>query len=68
MEKDTIQKLREKNTFTGKNGAFTGLVTPLSFKDNEMKVTCQKDGSSWCEEWDLQYTVWGFERGDYQFI
>lgn len=67
-ESEILLHLKSCDKFTGRNGAFTGIVTPLSFHGDDMIVECQKDGCTWKEDWDLLTTVWGFERGDYYFI
>lgn len=61
-------RLRSGHKFTGRNGAFSGTVTPISFNGNTMIVECQKDGCIWKEEWDVLTTVWGFDKGYYEFI
>lgn len=63
-----ILKLKSGDQFTGRNGAFAGIVTPSSFHGDDMIVECQKDGCTWKEEWDVLATVMGFENGDYVFI
>lgn len=67
-ESEILSKLKSGDKFTGHNGAFTGIVAPLSFHGDNMMVECRKDGCTWKEDWDVLTTVWGFGRGDYEFI
>lgn len=71
MNKEIINRLMSFSTFSGRNGAFEGRMTPteVDVDNDSMIVLCEKDGREWEEHWDdLQYTVWAFERGDYYFI
>nr|DAQ16809.1 MAG TPA: hypothetical protein [Caudoviricetes sp.] len=45
-QEEIIKRLKEGNKFTGRNGAFTGIVTPLIYADkaNMLVVECEKDG------------------------
>lgn len=58
--------------FTGMMGCFSGRVEVLSVdKENDkIKVSLTKriDNerfSQWQEDWELQHTIWGFEKEDY---
>lgn len=70
-QQEILARLRNGDKFTGKNGCFTGTMTPLSI-DNDMhlKVRCEIDGAVWEENWndDILYTLFTFEDGDYYFI
>lgn len=63
-----LAKLIQGKQFSGLNGAFTGTVIPRKIEGNTLSVTCEKDGSSWEEDWNLQHVIWAFERGDYYFL
>jgi len=58
-------------TFTGSIQCFTGRIEVLEVDDsnNRLRVGLTKKHetftSNWNEDWDLQDTIWGFERGDY---
>ena len=41
---------------------------PQSIDGDTLIVICDKDGTRWHEGWELQHTIWGFERGDYYFL
>jgi len=63
-----IEKFNCGDSFRAKY--FKGLVTVKSVldKDNILKVEIdpqEKGRFTWEEDWDLQHTIWGFERGDY---
>lgn len=62
---DILEQLKQGKPFSGRNGAFTGRVEPQLIENN---VLCDKDGTRWHENWDLQNTIWGFERKDYYFL
>lgn len=65
---DILEKLIDCRPFSGRNGAFTGRVEPQSISGEALFVICDKDGTRWHENWSLQDTIWGFERGDYYFL
>jgi hypothetical protein len=68
---DIIHRLRNGDNFSGRNGAFSGIMTAMSVSTdtNSLKVRCQKDGSTWIEEWDdLDVTVNAFVIGEYYFL
>lgn len=69
-QEEIIKRLKEGNKFTGRNGAFTGIVTPLIYADkaNMLVVECEKDGCKFQDDWILLHTIWGFQNGDYVFI
>lgn len=54
------EQLLQGKPFSGRNGAFTGRVEPQSIDGDTLIVIC--------EGWELQHTIWGFERGDYYFL
>lgn len=60
------EQLLQGKPFSGRNGAFTGRVEPQSIDGDTLIVICDKDGRH--EGWELQHTIWGFERGDYYFL
>lgn len=60
------EQLLQGKPFSGRNGAFTGRVEPQSIDGDTLIVIC--DGTRWHEGWELQHTIWGFERGDYYFL
>lgn len=72
MEKQSIiNTLISGIPFSGRNGAFEGMMYPKSVnvEKDTMVVECQKDGHSWEETWDdLTYTIYAFQRGDYFFV
>lgn len=68
MEMTALEKLQQGNCFSGRNGAFTGKVEPQSVSGDTLKVICDKDGTRWHENWELQHVIWAFERGDYYFL
>jgi hypothetical protein len=50
---------------------FKGVTEVLSVDadNNRIKVLITAlETSSWEEEWSLQHTIWGFERGDYNLF
>lgn len=57
--------------FTGNQHCFTGIVEVLEIKESinllRVKLTLERKvfRSTWEEDWNLQHTIWGFERGDY---
>lgn len=63
---DILKQLEEGKPFSGRNGAFTGRAQ--SIDGDTLIVICDKDGTRWHEGWELQHTIWGFERGDYYFL
>lgn len=65
---EILELLQQGKPFSGRNGAFTGRVEPQSIEGDTLKVIYDKDGTRWHEDWELQYTIWGFERGDYYFL
>lgn len=65
---DILKQLKEGKPFSGRNGAFTGRVEPQSIEGGTLKVICDKSGTRWHENWELQHVVWAFERGDYFFL
>lgn len=67
-EMDILKQLEEGKPFSGRNGAFTGRVEPQSIEGDTLKVICDKSGTRWHENWELQHVVWAFERGDYFFL
>lgn len=67
-EMDILKQLEEGKPFSGRNGAFTGRVEPQSIEGDTLKVICDKSGTRWHENWELQHVVWAFERGDYYFL
>lgn len=62
------EQLLQGKPFSGRNGAFTGRVEPQSIDGDTLIVICDKDGTRWHKGWELQHTIWGFERGDYYFL
>lgn len=68
-QEEIIKRLKGGDKFTGRNGAFTGIVTPLIFADkaNMLVVECEKDGCKFQEDWILLHVIWGFQNGDYAF-
>lgn len=41
-------------------------VLAVDVDKNELRVKCNSEtGGRWFETWDLQNTIWGFERKDY---
>lgn len=66
-----IMKLKVGMIFTGNQQCFTGKVEVIEIDDenNRLRVGLTKKHdtftSNWNEDWDLQHTIWGFERGDY---
>lgn len=67
-EMDILKQLEEGKPFSGRNGAFTGRVEPQSIEGDTLKVICDKSGTRWHENWELQHVIWAFERGDYFFL
>lgn len=70
-QEEILARLRNGDKFTGKNGCFTGIMTPLSIDENmHLRVLCEKDGCGWEEVWDddILYTLFAIENGDYYFI
>ena len=71
-EEEIIARLKRGDKFTGKNGAFSGIMTPLEISDDGMTMKVQLnncDGMIWEETWDDNiYTIYGFQTGDYEFI
>ena len=65
---DILELLQQGKPFSGRNGAFTGRVEPQSIEGDTLKVICDKAGTRWYGDWDLHYTIWGFELGDYYFL
>lgn len=65
---DILKQLEEGRPFSGRNGAFTGRVEPQSISGEALFVICDKDGTRWHENWELQHVIWAFERGDYYFL
>lgn len=63
-----ILKQLEGKPFSGRNGAFTGRVEPQSISGDTLNVICDKDGTRWHENWELQHVIWAFECGDYYFL
>ena len=61
-----LQKINECRKFTGKH--FGGIVTPITIKDETLRVKCEYRDSIWYEDWNLQHTLWGFEQEEYQFL
>jgi len=53
--------------FESKNFDMTAEVYEVNEKDNTLSVFLKAaDGHEWLEKnWDLQHTIWGFERGEY---
>jgi len=64
-------ELKVGMTFTGSKQCFTGRVEVLKIDEpnNRLRVGLTKKNetfnSNWNEDWNLQHTIWGFERGDY---
>jgi len=64
-------ELKVGMTFTGNEQCFTGRVEVLEIDEpnNRLRVGLTKKNdtftSNWNEDWNLQHTIWGFERGDY---
>lgn len=58
---DILKQLEEGKPFTGR-------VEPQSIEGDTLKVICDKSGTRWHENWELQHVVWAFERGDYYFL
>lgn len=64
-------ELKVGMTFTGSEQCFTGRVEVLEIDEpnNRLRVGLTKKNdtfnSNWNEDWNLQHTIWGFERGDY---
>lgn len=71
-QEEIIARLKKGDKFTGQNGAFNGIITPLEVSDDgmNMKVSLNNcDGMVWEEDWDDNiYTIYGFQTGDYRFI
>lgn len=60
-------KLQENQQFTSQ--WFKGIVTVQSVDESKNNVEVYIDrgnGHGHSEEWNLEHTVWGFERGDYK--
>lgn len=64
-------ELKVGMTFTGSEQCFTGRVEVLEIDEpnNRLRVGLTKKNDTfnfnWNEDWNLQHTIWGFERGDY---
>lgn len=64
-------ELKVGMTFTGSEQCFTGRVEVLEIDEpnNRLRVSLTKKNdtftSNWNEDWNLQHTIWGLERGDY---
>lgn len=58
---DILKQLEEGKPFSGR-------VEPQSIEGDTLKVICDKSGTRWHEDWELQHVVWAFERGDYYFL
>lgn len=71
-KEDIIARLRKGDKFTGQNGAFRGIMTPIELSDDAMTMKVRLnncDGMEWEETWDDNiYTIYGFQSGDYRFI
>jgi len=69
--KEIIENLMAGKSFSGRNGAFDGIMTVVGVDDNgNLQVRCQKDGCSHIETWDdnILYTLYAFDNGDYYFL
>ena len=68
-----MKQLKAGMTFTGTPQCFTGRIEVLQVDEanNTLRVSLTKKNdtlvSNWNEDWNLQHTIWGFERGDYFF-
>lgn len=72
-------KVEKGLVFTGMSGCFNGRVEVLEVEENKNEVyvsltkritelettPAEERFSQWREKWNLQHTIWGFERGDY---
>jgi hypothetical protein len=64
-------ELKVGMTFTSSEECFNGRVEVLEIDEpnNRLRVSLTKKNdtfnSNWNEDWNLQHTIWGFERGDY---
>jgi hypothetical protein len=71
-KEDIIARLRNGDKFTGQNGAFRGIMTPIELSDDAMTMKVHLNncnGMEWEETWnDNIYTIYGFQTGDYRFI
>ncbi len=50
---------------------FVGITEVLDINKQENTLTVEIDrgnGSSWQENWNLEHTIWGFERSEYRLI
>ncbi len=56
--------------FTSKHFTMTAEILEVIQDKNTVRVLLTpKEGASWVENnWDLQHTIWGFDRGEYQEI
>ena len=54
---DILKQLEEGKPFSGRNGAFTGRVEPQSISGEALFVICDKDGTRWHENWELQHVI-----------
>lgn len=45
-------------------------ILAINEKTNILNVQISATGrpSIWTEEWNLQHTIWGFQRGDYRLL
>lgn len=65
-EERILNRLKDGEQFTGTH--FARNVTPIEIKGEILAVKCERTGSAWHEDWNLQHTLWGFESGEYSFI
>ena len=68
---EILANLMAGKSFSGRNGAFDGIMTVVGTDDKgNLKVRCQKDSYSHIETWDddILYTLYGFDNGDYYFL
>lgn len=50
-----LELLQKGKPFSGR--AFTGRVELQSIEGDTLKVICDKDGTKWNKDWELQYTI-----------
>lgn len=53
-QEEIIKRLKEGNKFTGRNGVFTGIVTPLIYADKANMLVVE------CERMDVNFKMIGF--------
>jgi hypothetical protein len=63
-----IDELAKGDTFRSKH--FEGLVTVIDKREKDNVLVVEIDPEldwrqKWQEDWNLEHTAWGFDRGDY---